>query len=138
MYKNTRSIHIGGNDLLHIDQDEIAFDTWVLDRVEQQRFKLENQIEDLESGLNSNIYVELKDKQIFIYYKQGVTFEIEMAPPSLCYTSNTENKIFFLEKNRELIYSEMALLPTSKFLINFWFSFTRNALNDVLEKYKLN
>ena len=81
--KDKNSIHLGGNDLLNIDQDGIEFDKWVLERAEQQKFKLENQLENLEPFLSPNIYAELKDNRVFIHYKKGVTFEIEMPTPTL-------------------------------------------------------
>ena len=132
--------HVGGEDLLElgnsniISNDDDDFTKWVLSRNTSHINILENQIIDLQKKLGDNIFIELSNDLVYIYYRDNITFKIKMAKEGTC--QSFENYLYFVEKNK-LIYSEKIINRDSYLLTNFWISFADKTLHDILKTYSL-
>ncbi len=129
---NAVGIHVGGVDLLDISNknDDDEFTKWVLSRSVKHRTDLENQIIELQDLLGGNVFVELSNERVYIYYLENITFQIKMAKEGTC--QSFENYLYLVEKGNKLIYSEKTVNKDSFLLVNFWLSFQKNALDDIM------
>ena len=119
---------LGEIDLLSMDNSDLDFANWIKSR-EYERPSLESQLEKLQQLLGENVFTELQDEKVIVYYRPEVTFEIVLNG-----NGNGKNMVYQLEETKDLVYSITPLGFSYQQLVSCWMDFQRNRLESVLDR----
>ncbi len=114
---------LGEIDLLSMDNSDLDFTNWIKSR-EFERPSLESQLEKLQKLLGENVFTELHDEKVIVYYRPEVTFEIVL-------NVNGKNMVYQLEETKDPVYSMTPLGFPYQQLVSCWMDFQRNRLESV-------
>ena len=116
---------LGEIDLLSMDNSDLDFANWIKSR-EYERPSLESQLEKLQQLLDENVFTELQDEKVIVYYRPEVTFEIIL-------NCNGKNMVYQIgQGKKEQVYSITSLGFPYQQLVSCWMDFQRNRLESIL------
>lgn len=118
---------LGEIDLLSMDNSDLDFTNWIKSR-EYERPSLESQLEKLQQLLGENVFTELQDEKVIVYYRPEVTFEIVLN-----HNGNGKNMVYQIgQDKKEPVYSMTALGFPYQQLVSCWMDFQSKRLERVL------
>ncbi len=114
-------------DLLSMDNCDLDFTNWVISRANQDA-SIESQLVHLQGILGENVFTELQDQKVIVYYSPDITFEIvldDFKGKNMVYLVGAEKK--------ELVYSVTPFGFPYQQLVSCWMDFQRNRLEKIVK-----